>query len=391
MRVNEAKKSDHGKFLCEAENDFGKIEKVFYLNVEVPIQWSPFGPWSACSVSCGSGGIQYRTRICLLSNGFPATTHDYKCVGENSEARKCNRLSCPVNGDWGKFSKWSKCPNCVKEKDQGTPVYSARTRKCDSPAPANGGLECQGTAKEEVQCEVQICPINGGWSDWSSWSECSKPCGLSHRMRKRSCNKPEPKHNGTLCDGENVEYEDCKKPLCGHRPMKKSFSPEDEEDGEEMSNEIRERYGEAAEFEIKDQEGIARNFQFSHHREVEVSPSVRSSNGPKMPKIIVTLDTYKPISEETYRQHVGRSKVDFNDIDDMESSSSFENLEFESTESHQAPETCLPGFSYNSLESQCRDINECLTHRLNNCAPDDTCVNIIGSYRCEKNQRKTRN
>lgn len=391
MRINEAKKSDQGKFLCEAENDFGKIEKVFYVNIEVPIQWSNFGSWSACSVSCGPGGIQYRTRMCLLSNGFPATANDYKCVGENSEARKCNRLPCPVNGGWGKFSKWSNCPKCVNEKDQKKAVFSTRHRKCDSPAPVNGGLECQGLDIEEIECEVKLCAINGGWSEWSSWSEC-KPCGNSHRVRKRFCNNPEPKHNGTLCEGENVEYEECKKPPCVLRSMKKSFSADDEEDLEEISNETRDRYGEAAEFEIKNQAGVPRNFQFTHHREVEFDPPKKSSNGPKIPKIIVTLDTYKPISEETYRQHIGRSKPNINDeVENIESSSSFENLEFESTESDEAPRTCLPGFFYNSLESQCRDVNECLNRRLHNCAADETCFNIIGSYRCEKNQRKTRN
>ncbi|CRL02199.1 CLUMA_CG015436, isoform A, partial [Clunio marinus] len=74
-----------GKFLCNAVNDYGRL--------------SAFGPSTTCSVSCGSGGIHYR-----------ATAEDYLCVDENVESRKCNQLACPINGGWGKFSEWSKCP-----------------------------------------------------------------------------------------------------------------------------------------------------------------------------------------------------------------------------------------------------------------------------------------
>lgn len=375
MRIVDTKKSHQGKYLCVAENAFGKIEKVFYVNVEVPIEWSAFGAWSTCSVSCGSGGIQYRTRICLLSNGFPATADEYKCGGENVEARKCNRLPCPVNGAWGKYSKWSACPECIDEKIHELPVYSRRVRKCDAPPPSNGGLECSGIDTEEVECAANYCAINGGWSKWGSWSACTKACGVDHRMRKRLCNNPAPKHNGTSCRGENVEYDDCKLPPCLNQNLKKSFLAEDEEDLEEMSNESRDKYKEVAEFEIKDDEGVARNFQFSHHREVEISPPL--NQGRKLPKIKVTLDTYKPISEETYKKHLGKTKL-HEDTGETESTS------LESIELNRNPlKFCMRGFIYNSNADQCEDINECQS-RQHDCAADESCVNTLGAFRCDK-------
>lgn len=389
MRIINAKKSDQGKFLCIAENSFGRIERVFYVKVEVPIQWSTFGQWSSCSVSCGSGGIQYRTRICLLSNGYPATADDYRCIGENVEARKCNRLLCPVNGSWGKFSKWSKCPECLELKNDDAPAVSKRYRKCDSPSPSNGGLECSGSDIEEIVCNVGYCPINGGWSAWSTWSVCSKTCGVSHRMRKRFCNNPAPRYNGTFCNGENVEYEECKLPECINQHLMKSFSDIDEDDMEEMSNESRDKYGEVAEFEIKNDAGVARNFQFLNHREVEFTPPSSEGNGFKIPKIKVTLDTYKPISEETYKQHLNKAHMNKNDALEENESTSIENLEFEPTELPR--KTCIRGFYFNSIEAQCRDINECQNSRNNNCASDETCVNTLGSFRCDKKVRRSRN
>ena len=376
MRIVDAKKSNQGKFLCLAENDFGKVEKVFYVSVEVPIQWSAFGAWSDCSKTCGTGGVQYRTRICLLSNGIIATGDDYKCVGENVEMRKCNQLMCPVNGGWGKFSEWSKCPSCGNRS-----LMSKRVRKCDSPTPANGGLECSGEAIEEIQCNISFCPLNGGWSEWTQWSACSKTCGDGHRVRKRFCNNPEPKHNGSSCDGENLEFEKCRIQPCFNNQLKKTFDADDEDDLEEMmSNESRDRYKEAAEFEIEDERGITRNYQFANHREVEISPP----NGfHQMPRVRVTLDTYKPISEKTYRQHVNKQK-----FVETESTST-ENFENESTEIVPKPRrTCINGFAFNSANKQCEDINECLNQR---CLADERCYNTLGSFRCEKKFRRIKN
>ena len=33
-----------------------------------------------------------------------------------------------------------------------------RTRKCDNPAPANGGKTCQGPPEEALDCSTQACP-----------------------------------------------------------------------------------------------------------------------------------------------------------------------------------------------------------------------------------------
>lgn len=383
MRIVDTKKSNQGKFLCEGENEFGKVVRVFYIKVDVPIQWSAFGPWTTCSVSCGTGGLQYRSRICLLSNGYPATVDDYKCVGENVETRKCNRLPCPLNGGWSKFSKWSDCPVCFNETDE-LPVVSKRTRKCDSPLPTNGGLECSGEESEEIECNVLPCPINGGWSNWSVWSPCTKTCGLTHRMRKRFCNTPAPKYNGSDCTGENVEYEECKlKPCPLQNINRRSFNVKDEDELEELSNETRDKYGGTAEFELKKQAGVTRNWQQMKHKAIEVVAPPRENDEPKVPKLTITLDTYKPISEETYNQHMKQ-------VENIVSDGSVENTSLESIElDRPQPRTCIRGFFYNSLFAQCEDINECNDRRHHNCASNERCVNTIGSFRCERATRRS--
>ena len=60
--------------------------------VAVDGHWSDFGPWSACSLSCGFGGTQTRQRTC--SN--PAPQNDgLICPGDDLEVRNCDtETSC---------------------------------------------------------------------------------------------------------------------------------------------------------------------------------------------------------------------------------------------------------------------------------------------------------
>lgn len=51
--------------------------------------------------------------------------------------------------------------------------------------------------------------VNGAWSAWTSWSQCSRDCSRGIRNRKRVCNNPEPKYGGMPCLGPSLEYQEC--------------------------------------------------------------------------------------------------------------------------------------------------------------------------------------
>ena len=57
-------------------------------------------------------------------------------------------------------------------------------------------------------------PVDGIWSQWSSWSNCSKSCGTGSRMRSRSCTNPSPSHGGSNCSGSRNETEACNTQNC---------------------------------------------------------------------------------------------------------------------------------------------------------------------------------
>jgi hypothetical protein len=379
MRIINVNKNHEGKFVCAAENSLGSIQKVFYVTVEIPLQYAPWSEWSACTATCGSNGIQYRSRTCILLDATPS----YNCSGENIQVRKCNDISCPIDGGWSKWSKWSSCPNCHGENAQEKPRQK-RTRKCDSPIPAFGGLHCEGVDFEEKVCTTVVCPIDGGWSEWSVWSACSKTCGRGLRSRKRFCNNPTPRHNGKFCDGDNLEYEECRVKACSSFNLRKSIDREDYSDIDEST----EMFGEMAEFEIRsDENGRPRPYQFMQHREIEYSPPPKQQEN--MPKIKITLDTYKPITKDVYEQHLnelGQNEMDDEQLDDYFepefAGSSVDSFEIENATTEK---NCGKGFKYNYSYRQCEEIDECKTRQTHSCRNNERCVNTIGSYRCEKN------
>ena len=43
--------------------------------------------------------------------------------------------------------------------------------------------------------------VNGGFSKWGSWGECSVSCNTGTRTRTRKCTNPVPAHGGQDCSG----------------------------------------------------------------------------------------------------------------------------------------------------------------------------------------------
>ena len=56
--------------------------------------------------------------------------------------------------------------------------------------------------------------VDGGWSDYTDWTECSVECGGGIRSRTRLCNNPAPLNSGALCVGDGTETEECNPSPC---------------------------------------------------------------------------------------------------------------------------------------------------------------------------------
>ncbi|XP_062621236.1 A disintegrin and metalloproteinase with thrombospondin motifs adt-1-like isoform X2 [Saccostrea cucullata] len=174
------------------------------VNCPVNGGWSSWDAWGTCDVTCGRG-IQIRTRNC--SNPTPAHG-GLKCSNDSAEMRACNTSSCAVDGLWSNWMPWSKCSQTCN-----TGVRT-RARSCDNPAPSNGGKNCIGDQYAIQMCSLTTCPVNGSWTDWTSWSTCSASCGGGTQMRSRNCSNPVPSNGGKDCVGHGNEGRACSSSLC---------------------------------------------------------------------------------------------------------------------------------------------------------------------------------
>ena len=56
--------------------------------------------------------------------------------------------------------------------------------------------------------------INGGWTEWSEWTSCSKSCGKGTQSRFRNCTNPSPQNGGNNCDGDTEKQGYCNTQKC---------------------------------------------------------------------------------------------------------------------------------------------------------------------------------
>ena len=56
--------------------------------------------------------------------------------------------------------------------------------------------------------------VDGGWSAFGAWGECSQRCGGGEQERSRTCTNPPPAHGGAECPGSDKETQPCNTQPC---------------------------------------------------------------------------------------------------------------------------------------------------------------------------------
>lgn len=59
-----------------------------------------------------------------------------------------------------------------------------------------------------------MVPGDGGWGEWSSWTDCTKSCGGGVQTRRRQCDSPVPEGEGSYCEGLGTEVIGCNTNHC---------------------------------------------------------------------------------------------------------------------------------------------------------------------------------
>ena len=166
--------------------------------------WGEWTSWSKC-VGLGqcNTGQKFRTRHCVDDEGRPGYTCMNKTIDYHVE--RCKPLTCNQTPLWSNWGAWSACSRSCAG---GT---KRRARYCVSNII---GKPCPGDRESKSPCNVQPCPIHGGWSSWSEWDKCDRPCDGGIKQRNRTCIEPVPKYNGQQCIGDSTDKTICNTHRC---------------------------------------------------------------------------------------------------------------------------------------------------------------------------------
>ena len=65
--------------------------------------------------------------------------------------------------------------------------------------------------------------VNGSWSFWGTWGDCTAMCDTGTTTRTRECASPKPTNGGKECDGESTVTVNCNKWVCPRKYVMKVF------------------------------------------------------------------------------------------------------------------------------------------------------------------------
>ncbi|XP_065071932.1 plasminogen-like [Rhopilema esculentum] len=146
--------------------------------------YSAWGPYGACSVSCG-GGTKTRSRKC---NNPAPKNNGRPCTGPSTQTAVCNSKSCPVGQDEvcaDSAKVRSACPTWKTYCKKGSRYYDYMKANCKKSC----GF-CVASCEDEPS-QVKNCPLYKPYckkdSKYYSWMQnnCKKTCGFCKTEQKK--------------------------------------------------------------------------------------------------------------------------------------------------------------------------------------------------------------
>ncbi|XP_067891134.1 thrombospondin type-1 domain-containing protein 7B isoform X2 [Heterodontus francisci] len=166
---------------------------------------SDWGRWSICPKDCNILNIRVRTRYPLR---LPA---DGKTCPEASEVEPCTLNKNCFHYHYN-LTEWSSC----QLSDKAVCGQGLKFRLLDCVQSDGKSVDIKFCEKMELEspwhlsmyCFVE-CPVNCQLSEWSSWSECSRTCGLEGQMKRTRHVLQKAHGEGRPCSSQLAQYRPC--------------------------------------------------------------------------------------------------------------------------------------------------------------------------------------
>ncbi|XP_029372857.1 A disintegrin and metalloproteinase with thrombospondin motifs 8 [Echeneis naucrates] len=223
-----------GHVLSMPHDDSKTCERLFgdlgghYLMAPLFVSLNKTAPWSPCSALYITEFFDNGHGDCLLDvlesaiplpRELPGTKYslDQQCqqtFGEEfihcpntSDSDVCSQLWCQEDG----------MPQCTTKN--GSLPWADGT-----PCGSNGTC-LHGACLSTHEVMKPLVVVDGGWSSWGPWQQCSRTCGGGVEFSYRECTEPVPQNGGRYCEGQRVQYQSCNTQPCDNSEGK-SFREE---------------------------------------------------------------------------------------------------------------------------------------------------------------------
>jgi len=168
---------------------------------DVDCVWNDWSDWSGCTCTC-NGGQKTRDRsVKQAPRGIGKRCE----IHAKSEVAPCNTHPCShhcVDGLWSEWSYWDQCTaSCGGGIQWRTRHVKVEANWCGKPV--------TGKEREVQDCNTQACEISEPclFGQWGEWSACSCSCGgMMHRSRRI---EQYGQVDGSWCVGPTKEISPC--------------------------------------------------------------------------------------------------------------------------------------------------------------------------------------
>lgn len=224
-----------GHVLSMPHDDSKTCERLFgklggnYMMTPLFVSLNKSSPWSPCSAHHITEFFDSGHGDCLLD--LPENTmalpqelpgHKYSLDQQCQQIFGEEYSLCPNMSDSNLCSQlWCQEDGTTQCTTRNGSLPWADGTKCNENGTCLNGV-C--TPNEEMM--QPPVAVNGGWSAWGPWQQCSRTCGGGVEFSFRECADPVPQNGGKYCEGQRVRYQSCNIQHCETTGEGKSFREE---------------------------------------------------------------------------------------------------------------------------------------------------------------------